>query len=109
MRFTQSEWLLILAAFAYEEMDESVMSDWGYDKLSKNLKTTNIPEFDVSTGIWIHKLVDEIGRDKLEYWVRKLLVNGQGTSICWIIPKDMIIDYNNSYENEWTPKEPKCA
>lgn len=56
MVFTACEWDLVIAAYAYEILDDPTMSDFTYDLLCKNLQNTNIPKFDADTGIWINEL-----------------------------------------------------
>jgi len=56
MLLSACEWEIVVAAYAYELLDSSTMSDYTYDLLCKRRRPSNIPNFDADTGMWIKTL-----------------------------------------------------
>ena len=52
------DWMYALAAYAYEILDEPLMSDSRYDGLGYVLLTqgTELPGFSAATGQWVHDM-----------------------------------------------------
>lgn len=94
MKFREAEWDVMIAAYAYEVLDEPTLPDSTYDGFCKLLNElgTSIPGFDASTGQWIHELIkDKDILSVLDIAARKTLEMGAGTSCHHVIPSEYII------------------
>lgn len=99
MKFSPSDWTLILAAFAYELEDAPIMEDATYDLLSAahaaRPEHCLIPDFDKSTGVWVHDLIPVIGEEALRKATARCRKMGKGTSSWHCVPHDLIEDVGN--------------
>lgn len=56
MPLTLLEWEIAVAAYAYEVLDEPIMSDFTYDLFCRLRGCSGIPGYDKDTGQWVHGL-----------------------------------------------------
>ncbi len=90
IKLTRDEWLLTLAAYAYEILNDPIMSDGHYDLISKYIINSNIPDYTKDSGIWIHAFSESI--PDIELYISKYRELGLGTGMTHIIPNEFILD-----------------
>ena len=83
--YTLLEWGVILAAYAYEVLDEPIMSDYCFDCIAQ-IRSKNIKDYSESTGMWIHGAIAVTGHELLIELIDKYNKLGEGTAMRHIIP-----------------------
>lgn len=74
---TVCEWLIVIAAYAYEILDRPIMSDMEYDLRTRALDKwmTDIPGFSPATGYWVRDLdldlIDRVYQKAASYYPAK--------------------------------------
>jgi len=55
---TEFDWQVAIAAYAYEVLDDPIMTDFSYDYHCRELAKmgASIPGFDDATGIWVQEM-----------------------------------------------------
>jgi len=112
INFSSTEWQVIIAAYAYEVLDDPIMSDSTYDFLCTFIvDTATIKDFNPSTGMWIKDLIKDNSElvlllDNAVYNSKRL---GEGARAELLIPMQFITDSSLSYLednqlNSWIEK-----
>lgn len=59
---TLCDWHLIIAAYAYEQGQKPIMSDWTFDRFSRaaEVRGTDIPGFAPCTGYWVNDMDQDL-------------------------------------------------
>lgn len=91
--YTLGEWQLILWAYAYEFEDDPIADDRSFDRIAAALQQpSSLPDFNPSTGQWVHDVVAELGEDFLKAATAKLRKIGKGASVVHInFPKGWLV------------------
>jgi hypothetical protein len=92
IKYRLGEWQIILDAYCYEIKEDSIASDYTFDMCCKAVEEngSTIPEFDPSTGNWIHEVLKQGFGAILERAYIRYKELGEGTSVIHLIPNEVI-------------------